>query len=250
MEAKNLTTLSALLFDLCGTLVEASSSVLDTKKGYYGIQVRAIHRSLRKNGVIVDWPSFWKYYELIRAEQQTRSRQTLREYDMCKRVSDTFRCLGIDISPSSELIKQAVNAYIVPYVNSLKINDYTRDLLKSLFVRYNLGLVTNFAYPPGAYAVLDKFRLRPFFKAVVISGELGWKKPSPKIFEEALSKLAVNSFQAAYIGDDIEVDTLGAKAVGLRTILISKKETKNSEADATIRDLRQLPSAIKQLENM
>jgi putative hydrolase of the HAD superfamily len=237
-----------LLFDLGGTLVEASSSVLDTKKGYYRIQVRAIHRSLRKNGVIVDWNSFWKCYELIRAEQKKRSRQTLREYDMCKRVSDTFRCLGLDIPPSSELIKQAVDAYMVPYVNSLKINDCTRDLLKALFVRYKLGLVTNFAYPQGAYAVLDKFNLRPFFKATVISGELGWKKPSPKIFEDALSKLAVKSFQAAYIGDDIDVDISGAKAVGLRTILISREETENQEADATIRDLREIPSAIKQLE--
>lgn len=237
----------SVLFDLVGTLVEESSSVLNTKKGYYEIQVKAIHYSLEKDGISVDWSSFMKRYEQVRVKQKASSKQTLREYDMCKRVSDTLRFFNHDVPSTSNIIRRAVDAYMISYINSLQIRHPTYDLLRTLNAKYKLGLVTNFPYSPGAYRVLDQFALRPFFKAVVVSGEVGWKKPSQHIFEIALSKLSFKPEEAIFVGDDYEADIVGAKKAGIKTIFLCKESVDSEKADVTIESLIELPSAVKRL---
>jgi len=239
--------ISAILFDLVGTLIEETSKVLNTEQGYYEIQVKAIHRSLEKDDISVDWPSFKNYYEQVRIRQKARSRRTLREYDMCKRVSDTLRFFNYDVSSISNIMRRAVDAYINIYIDSLKISQSTYDLLRKMAAKYKLGLVTNFAYSPGAYRILDQFDLRPFFKALVVSGEVGWKKPSQHIFEIALSQLSIKPEEAIFVGDDYEVDIVGAKKAGMRTIFLCKEPANNEKADFTIESLIELPSAIKRL---
>ncbi len=239
--------LSAVLFDLVGTLIEESSSVLNTADGYYENQVKAIHGSLEEDGISVDWSSFKNRYEQVRIRQKERSRQTLREYDMCERVSDTLSFFNCDVSSASNIIRRAVDAYMIPYIISLRIAQSAYDLLKTLYAEYKLGLVTNFAYPSGAYRILDRFVLRPFFKAIAISGEVGWKKPSQRIFEFAPSRISAKPEEAIFVGDDYEADIAGAKKTGMKTIFLRKESINSGKADATIESLIELPSAIKRI---
>ncbi|MCW4020322.1 MAG: hypothetical protein NWF14_03725, partial [Candidatus Bathyarchaeota archaeon] len=138
--------LSAILFDLGGTLIEETSHDLNTAQGYYEIQVKAIHHSLKKDGVSVDWSLFKKHYEEVRVKQIEKSKQTLREYDMRKRVSDTLSLFKHDVPFTSPVVRRAVDAYMNVYVNTLRIQQSTYDILRSLAANYTLGLVTNFAY--------------------------------------------------------------------------------------------------------
>jgi putative hydrolase of the HAD superfamily len=55
---------------------------------------------------------------------------------------------------------------------------------------------------------------------VVDSGEEGVEKPDPRIFEIALARAAVTAAEAAYIGDLYSIDVLGARRVGMRTVLL------------------------------
>jgi len=239
--------ISAILFDLIGTLIEEASDVLNTEQGYYEIQVKAIHHSLEKDGISIEWSLFKKQYEQVRARQKERSRQTLREYDMCKRVSDTLIFFNYDVPSTSPMIRRAVDAYMNVYVSTLQIQQFTYDILRTLVSKYTLGLVTNFAYFPGVYRVLDRFALRPYFKAIVASGEVRWKKPSDEIFEIALYRLSVKPEEAIFVGDDYEADIVGAKKIGMKTIFLSKEYTSSEKADATIESLEELLLAIKQL---
>lgn len=235
----------AILFDLVGTLIEETSVFLNTPRGYYELQVKAIHQSLEKDGISVDWSSFRDQYENIRNQQKERSRKTLREYDMCKRVSDALSFFNHSVSSASEIIGKAVDAYMNIYINSLEIKESTCDVLKSLSAEYELGLVTNFAYPPGAHRILDQFAIRPFFRVILISGEVGRKKPSPHIFEIALSRLSVKPENAAFVGDDYEADIVGAKNVGMKTVFLCKEPEYSKKADVTIGSLMELPSAVQ-----
>lgn len=67
--------ISAILFDLVGTLIEETSDVLNTEQGYYGIQVKAIQQSLKNDGISIDWPSFRNKYEQIRNVQIEKSKK-------------------------------------------------------------------------------------------------------------------------------------------------------------------------------
>ncbi len=62
--------------------------------------------------------------------------------------------------------------------------------------------------------------INSFFNAIVVSDEIGWRKPSAKIFQDALNKLGVEAKNAVYIGDSPIEDIKGAKQVGLKTIFI------------------------------
>ena len=53
------------------------------------------------------------------------------------------------------------------------------------------------------------------FEAVVISDQVGWRKPSPIIFHEALNRLHLDPADALFVGDRPEIDVLGAKRVGM-----------------------------------
>lgn len=239
--------LNAVIFDFVGTLIEETSEVLNTLQGYYEIQVKAIHNSLKKDGISTDWLLFKGRYEQVRVKQKEKSRQTLIEYDMRKRVSDILTFFNYRVPSSSPIITRAVDAYMDLYLDTLQIQQSTYKILKELKSEFNLGVVTNFAYPLGVYKTLDKFALRHYFRCVVISGEVGWKKPSRHIFDIALSKISARPEKTVFVGDDYEADIIGAKRAGMKTIFLGKEPQKSEDADVSIKSLREITSVIKKL---
>lgn len=85
-----------------------------------------------------------------------------------------------------------------------------------------LGVLSNF--DSRLYSVLQALDLAQFFTSVTISTEVGAAKPDPKIFAVALGKHNCSAEAAWHIGDSSKEDYEGAKASGLRAILIKRGE--------------------------
>ncbi len=66
---------------------------------------------------------------------------------------------------------------------------------------------------------LEESDLRKYFKKVITSEKAGVKKPDAKIFEYALEQANANIDESIMIGDDPEVDILGAKNIGMDQVL-------------------------------
>jgi HAD superfamily hydrolase (TIGR01549 family) len=247
-------TLAAVIFDLGDTLVKTPWGILLMEKGSsnevakFESIVKVTYDSLVKSDIKIDWPSFYEKYISVRAHQLQVQKQTLKEYNMCERVASTLSALGINISARSELVKKAIEDHYDSYESYVGADEEASTTLRDLRARYKLGLITNFAYPPTIYKLLDRFHLAQFFDTVVISGEVGWVKPSPKIFRFALSALGLKAEQCVFIGDDLEADIKGAKGVGMKAILLSEKDLSCPGADAVIRNLRELESVIDEME--
>ena len=79
--------------------------------------------------------------------------------------------------------------------------------------------------------------------AAVSSGTHGKTKPHPTIFLSALKRLVVEPADAVMIGDSIEDDVEGAKAVGMRGFLLDR-ENRYPEVEEKLTDLRALPAAL------
>ena len=79
--------------------------------------------------------------------------------------------------------------------------------------------------------------------AAVSSGAHGKTKPHPTIFQAALERLAVPAAEAAMVGDSVEDDVEGAKAVGMRAVLLDR-ENRYPDVDDKLTDLRALPAAL------
>lgn len=244
--------LMGVLFDLGNTVVKFPESGLESvflprHKPLFESLVEIINNSLVKSGINADWSSFFQVYKTVRVEQMRWQKQTLKEYDMRERLAKVLDALGFKVSSTSEIIQHALEEYFESYIKHVKMEKDTIHLLKNLHINRKLGLVTNFAYPPCIYTILDKFNLKQIFDVVVVSGEVGWVKPSPKIFHAALSKLGLKAHQVVFVGDDSETDIKGARNVGMKTVFLSSDKT-CEDADVTISHLSQLPIAIEELE--
>jgi HAD superfamily hydrolase (TIGR01662 family) len=64
--------------------------------------------------------------------------------------------------------------------------------------------------------------LSVLLQVVVTSQEVGFNKPQPKIFQAALKQAKVKPSEAIYVGDQHQIDVVGANAVGMRGILLDR----------------------------
>ena len=79
--------------------------------------------------------------------------------------------------------------------------------------------------------------------AIVDSRSHGRVKPHPTIFQAALVKLGVAAEDAVMVGDSLEEDIEGARALGMRAILIDREE-RHPDVDERLLDLYGLPAAL------
>jgi putative hydrolase of the HAD superfamily len=79
--------------------------------------------------------------------------------------------------------------------------------------------------------------------AIVDSRSHGRVKPHPTIFRTALDRLGVGAEQAAMVGDSLAEDVQGARALGLRAILVDRDD-RHPEVDERVADLYALPAAL------
>lgn len=84
-----------------------------------------------------------------------------------------------------------------------------------------LGVLSNF--DSRLYLVLEALDLAQFFTSVTISTEVGAAKPDPQIFAVGLHKHKCPAELACHIGDSLKEDYQGAKAAGLRAILLKRR---------------------------
>ncbi len=64
--------------------------------------------------------------------------------------------------------------------------------------------------------------LKHFFEYMIVSSEVGFKKPDPRLFSVACDLLAVPPAEAVYIGDSAKRDILGPRAIGMKVILVKR----------------------------
>jgi putative hydrolase of the HAD superfamily len=88
--------------------------------------------------------------------------------------------------------------------------------------------------------LLSRMGLSEQFEFILTSAEVGWRKPDPRIFEEALRRLELAPERVAYVGDSYEDDVVGAGNAGLRAIHLDRKQT-STDAAAVIHSLDELP---------
>ena len=81
------------------------------------------------------------------------------------------------------------------------------------------------------------------FDTIVMSARVGSAKPDPRIFAIALARLGVEAADAVHVGDSEREDIVGARAAGLRAILV-QREPRASDAHDRVSDLSELVSRL------
>jgi putative hydrolase of the HAD superfamily len=94
------------------------------------------------------------------------------------------------------------------------------DVLASRSVK--LAIVSN--WDERLHPLLDELKLTSYFDAIIISCDIGFTKPSPVIFEQALRKLGVPPAAVLHVGDSQTEDVDGAAAAGMKSLLLRRSD--------------------------
>ncbi|MFH1775759.1 MAG: HAD family hydrolase [Chloroflexota bacterium] len=83
-----------------------------------------------------------------------------------------------------------------------------------------LGLLSN--VDKDISPLCQKLGLAPLLPIVVTSQNTGFYKPGPEIFAEALLRAGVPATEALYVGDQYQVDVIGASKAGMKGIFLDR----------------------------
>ena len=88
--------------------------------------------------------------------------------------------------------------------------------------------------PPGLLDLVD---------GVVTSADARTVKPDPKVFLQALEVAGVAPEEAVHVGDSVENDVEGARAAGIRALLVAR-DGEPPPGVETVRSLEEVPSLL------
>lgn len=128
------------------------------------------------------------------------------------------------------------------------INDVD-TVLRKLYGKYTLCVASNAGESdtPLMRKALERGDIDKYFTFHFTSKDLGYSKPDPMFFEEILSRLGFVASEALMIGNDYQKDIIGAKQVGIRTVLFNEAGIEDDfcNADIIIRNLIELPRILE-----
>jgi HAD superfamily hydrolase (TIGR01549 family) len=122
------------------------------------------------------------------------------------------------------------------------------DAVRRLNLHFRLGLLSNFDDARTGREVLFDTGVADLFEAIVISAEVGMRKPNPRIYELMIEMLRVEPEKVLFVGDTPREDVLGPKRAGMRIVWVNKRGDPLPEGipvpDLTVSDLAELPALM------
>jgi FMN hydrolase / 5-amino-6-(5-phospho-D-ribitylamino)uracil phosphatase len=144
-------------------------------------------------------------------------------------------------STDLELAADLNKIYLKHRFENIELYDDVQPTLRFLSHHLPCGLISNGnSYP-------ERCGFSGLFSFVVFSQDVGVEKPNPAIFYHALKQLRCLPQQLIHVGDSLESDVGGAKAVGAISIWLNRYNQQNTSTivpDFEIRTLKELPEIM------
>ncbi len=127
--------------------------------------------------------------------------------------------------PEEMIVAAAVIAYHRVKVKNIKpFPDVIPFLVKAreTYPDLKLGIITD-GIPVKQFEKILRLRIERYFDEIIISDDIGIRKPNPKLFSYALDKVKVKPSETLMVGDRLDNDIEPANAVKIHTALIHRK---------------------------
>jgi FMN phosphatase YigB (HAD superfamily) len=244
---------AAILFDLFDTLVrfdrermpeiEINGKTVRSSAGVLHaiLQAHAPHVGLERCYDALG--ESWREAERLRSIDH-------REVSASQRFAHFFQTLGLDESAlPTGFGRTLIDAHREALGRAAEFPAHHGPLLRRLAERYRLAVVSNFDYTPTALDILQRAGVVELFDTIVVSDEIGWRKPRRDIFDAALGRLGVRAGESLFVGDRADMDVLGAQQIGMDAAWINRDAEPLPAGIARptyeIRDLGELATILK-----
>lgn len=134
--------------------------------------------------------------------------------------------LGLDVSFADEITRLYVESY--PCVSAAVPG--AKQVVEKLNKRFPLGVISN-GFPDIQYNKLKSLHIEKLFKVILLSEELGMRKPDKRIFKLAAERLRIKVECCLFVGDSLDTDILGAKSSGMKACWFNRNGTQNNNTE-------------------
>ncbi len=258
-----------LLFDLDDTLVAEEASVenafratCEIARARFGADPHALYRAIRSHSSrlwhgsptydyakaigIASWEGLWG-----RFTGDEPNLKALSEWVPAYRREAWALALGEAAVEDAGIAQELSECFIRERRRCHEPFPETRAVLTRLSRSCRMALVTNGA-PDVQRQKIAESGIAHFFDKILISGEFGFGKPDPRIFQAAIEHLGGSAERSAMVGDSASRDIAGAKAAALKAIWIVRPSIERATHDGvtpdeTIANLEELLPALERL---
>ncbi len=255
---------TTLIFDLDDTLVveeaSAEAALLQTcelARLRYGIEPRALLAGVRRacrplwhrapvRAYCVDigvssWEALW-----ARFEGPNENMRILNDWAPRYRRDSWAQALAEHGVDDVEFAAELAEAFPVHRRKLHIVYDDVRPALERFRRHYRLGLLTNGASDLQREKIAGA-GIAGWFDQIVISGDLGFGKPDPRVYRETLSRLGASAGEVIMIGNSLHSDIQGAQQAGLRAVWVNRSGAAREDGivpDWEVPDLNELTDVV------
>ncbi len=208
-----------IFFDLDHTLWDFnrnSEETLEELFEIYSLQelgVKAFSNFLEKYREVNDLK--WDLY---------RNNKITKDELRATRFHDTLLAFEID---HPELASKIDSEYISKSPYKTHVFPHTHDVLEYLAKKYELHIITN-GFSEVQDVKLTNSKLKMYFNHKITSESIGVNKPDPKIFTHALRMASAKRTESIMIGDNLAVDVIGARNIGMDQVYFNPEKMAHS----------------------
>jgi len=123
----------------------------------------------------------------------------------------------------------------------------TAEQLREIGERYRIAVISN--ADGGIKDVLHRCGIAGCFRTITDSGLVGYEKPHPEIFRQALKSMNAAPGESLYVGDVYSVDYLGATGAGLQAVLMDVPGAYRAKGVPRVESLKELQTLLRDRES-
>lgn len=209
-----------IFFDLDRTLWDFDSNSLETFIDLYNkyniikklnCDFLSFHNNYKKHNSLL-----WEEY---------RKGEIKKEYLSLQRFEFTLNDFGCD---DKILALKMAEDYLRLSPQKKLLFPHTHEVLGFLKKKYHLHIITN-GFVEVQYTKIKNCGIDKYFTHTITSEEARFQKPDREIFEFSLKKVGANAEECIMVGDDLKVDILGAKRIGIDQIYFNPSGIQHNE---------------------
>jgi putative hydrolase of the HAD superfamily len=234
-----------VIFDLGSTLIYRTGLELEKEKcsalaSYAGTDLGCVDPQQLASRLLA-----------VRLDGWRRSGEEHVEYLATEAIAQAFRAAGLPTD--DETLRHAEAMFFEPEVRFSRLYPGALEALEALRAAgLRLAMISNATSHGLIVGITAKHKIDAYFSPLVSSAGFGRVKPHPSIFAHVLDAWGLPAGSAVMIGDTLGADILGAREVGMRSVLVDiEPNPANPEfadavtPEARVTSLAEIPPLIR-----
>jgi putative hydrolase of the HAD superfamily len=241
-------TVKGVIFDVNGTLTDIRTNE------WHDDVYRVISNLLSYQGILLDPDVIRYFYFQGIKEQRAACVDRYPEFDAIAIFREIIAQHSTDftrsLSPAKieQLPRLLAEAHRAASRFRLELYPGVEQTVRQLHQNYRLAVISD---AQTAYAVpeLNAVGLFGYFDPILVSGDLGYRKPDRRLFQRALTAMKMEPSELVFVGNDMYHDVYGAQRLGIRTVFFKSnqglQEKDGVKPDYIIYNFPELLNAIR-----